>query len=267
MDFIVSKLLPVGLYPLGLSLLLQLAALLLGRRRCSPWLAGGAIALLWIPATPWVSRQLTWGLEQRSAALTPTPIPSADAVVVLGGGLRPAVPPRHRVEVSEAGDRLLTGLALLRQGRAPLVVFTGGKVRLTGSEPGPSEARSGAMLAAALGLRPAQMLLLEQPRNTAEEARAVGQLARQRGWRSLLLVTSATHMPRALATFHAADNGPLRLIPVACDFQLPERSLWGRPSVASVLQDMLPEAEALNRSSVALKEHLGLLIYRLRGWS
>ena len=208
MGFILSKLLPLGLYPLGLALLLQLAALVAHRRRWSPWLSAAAIAVLWIPSTPLVSRQLVWGLEERSAALTPEPIPRADAIVVLGGGLRPALPPRRRVEVNEAGDRLLTGLDLLRQGKAPLLVFTGGKVRLTAADPAASEASSAATLAAQLGLRPAQMLLLEQPRNTAEEARAVQQLAGQRRWRSVLLVTSATHLPRALATFRrlAADS-------------------------------------------------------------
>ena len=265
MGFILSKLLPLGLYPLGLALLLQLAALVGRRRRWSPWLSAAAIAVLWLPSTPLVSRQLVWGLEERSAALTPRPIPRADAIVVLGGGLRPALPPRRRVEVNEAGDRLLTGLDLLRQGKAPLLVFTGGKVRLTSADPAASEARSAGTLAAQLGLRPAQMLLLEQPRNTAQEALALQQLARPRRWRSVLLVTSATHLPRALATFRRLAG--VTVIPVACDFQLPDRSQQGRFTAASLLEDLLPDAEELHTSTVALKEHLGLLIYRLRGWS
>lgn len=263
MGFILSKLLPLGLYPLGLALVMQLAALL--GRRWSPWLTAGAIALLWIPATPLVSRQLVWSLEERSAALTPRPIPKADAIVVLGGGLRPALPPRRSVEVAEAGDRLLTGLTLLRQGRAPLLVFTGGKVKLTSGDPAAAEAASAAALALQLGLKPRQMLLLDQPRNTAEEARALGQLAKRRRWGSVLLVTSATHLPRALTTFRRLSGVPV--IPVACDFQLPDRRQRGQATAASLLEDLLPDAEDLHLSTVALKEHLGLLVYRLRGWS
>ena len=30
---------------------------------------------------------------------------------------------------------------------------------------------------------------------------------------------------------------------------------------------ILPNATALSRSTLALKEHLGLLVYRLRGWA
>jgi len=82
MGFILSKLLPLGLYPLGLALLLQLTALVAHRRRWSPWLSAAAIALLWIPATPLVSRQLVWGLEESCAALTRARIPQADAIVV-----------------------------------------------------------------------------------------------------------------------------------------------------------------------------------------
>lgn len=266
MGFILSKLLPLGLYPLGLALLLQLLALLARRRRWSPWLSALAIALLWIPSTALVSRQLIWGLEERSAAFTPTPLPAADAIVVLGGGLRPALPPRRGVEVNEGGDRLLTGLALQRQGKAPLLVFTGGKVALSAADPAASEARSAANLAAQLGLPAGRMLLLEQPRNTAEEARAVAGLAAARSWHSVLLVTSATHLPRAVATFRRLAP-TLTLIPVACDFQLPARNQLGSPTPASLLQDLLPDAEDLHLSTVALKEHLGLLIYRLRGWS
>ena len=265
MGFILSKLLPLALYPLGLALLLQLVALLNRNRRWAPGLAAGSIALLWIPATPLVSRQLIWSLEERSAALTPAVIPKADAIVVLGGGLRPALPPRRSVEVNEGGDRLITGLSLLRTGKAPTLVFTGGKVKLSAQDPATSEARSAATLAALLGVAKTRMVLLEQPRNTAEEAKALQRLAAQRGWRSLLLVTSATHLPRALATVQRANT--VRVIPVASDYQLPRRGLLGRPTAASVIEDVLPDAEDLYLSTVALKEHLGLLVYRLRGWS
>jgi len=265
MGFILSKLLPLGLYPLGLALLLQLAALLGRRRRGSHVMAAAAIAILWLPATPLLSRQLIWSLEERSAALTPTSIPKADAIVVLGGGLRPALPPRRQVEVAEGGDRLLTGLALWRQGKAPTLVFTGGNTRLSADNPAEPEARSAALLARDLGLGPGRMVLLEQPRNTAEEARAVEQLARRRGWRSLLLITSATHLPRALASFERQTT--VKLVPVASDYLLPRRDLMGRATIASRVEDVVPDAEDLHLSTVVLKEYLGLLIYRLRGWS
>lgn len=274
MDYLLSKLLPLALYPLGLALLLQLTGLLGRRRSWGPWLAGGGVALLWLAATPLASRELIWGLEEQAARLTPSPLPRADAVLVLGGGLRPALAPRQRVELGEAGDRLLTGIALLRQGVAPLLVVSGGRVGFAAGDPAPAEATSAVRLARELGV-PAGRIMVnpgrgpDGPRNTAEEAEAIGRLARQQGWHSLLLVTSATHLPRALASFERRlpAGSTLRLIPVACDYQLPRRDLLGRPTASSVLLDLMPSAESLAGTTMALKEHIGLLIYRLRGWA
>ena len=138
MAFLLSKLLPLFLYPLGLALLLQLAALVGRRRTWAPLVSAGGLTLLWLSATPWLSRELGGGLEERAQRLTPNPLPRADAVMVLGGGLRPALPPRRGVEVAEAGDRLLPGVALLRQGRAPWLLVSGGVDSFTASDPSPS---------------------------------------------------------------------------------------------------------------------------------
>ena len=88
MGFLLSKLLPLFVYPLGLGLLLQLAGLgtaARGRKRLGLGLSGAGLGLVWLFAMPFTSRQLIWGLEERAAALTPAEIPTADAVVVLGG--------------------------------------------------------------------------------------------------------------------------------------------------------------------------------------
>ena len=274
MGFLLSKLLPLVLYPLGLALLLQLTGLLGRRRRWGPWLGWLGLAVLWLASMPLVSRQLVWSLEEQASHVTPSPLPKADAVLVLGGGIRPALAPRRGVEINEAGDRLLTGISLLRQGQAPFLLVSGGRVDFTSGDPSPPEAQSSARLARELGVPPQRILMLQGPgpdgpRNTAEEAIALGRLAHGRGWRSLLLVTSATHLPRALATFRRSlpPGSGLTLIPVACDFQLPERRLFGRPTAASLLKSLLPSSEELDHTTVVLKEVLGLLIYRLRGWA
>ncbi|MCX5946138.1 MAG: YdcF family protein [Cyanobacteria bacterium] len=266
MGFLLSKLVPLALYPLGLGLLLQLSGQLgqARRRRWGPWLSGGGIALVWLLAMPWTSRQLIWGLEDRSAALTPRPIPTADAVVVLGGGLRPALAPRQGVEVAEGGDRLLTGLRLLRQKKAPLLVTSGARVSFTAGDPAPPEASWARDLAIELGVPPKRILTNPGSRTTAEEARDIGSLGHARHWRRLLLVTSALHMPRALATFRQRSG--LEVIPVACDYQLPSRANYGRPTWGNSLKSLLPDAEALSQSTMALKEHIGLVAYRLKGW-
>ena len=263
MGFLLSKLLPLALYPLGLGLLLQLAGQWGRKQRWGPWLSGSGIALIWLFAMPFTSRQLIWGLEDRSAALTPAVIPKADAVVVRGGGLRPALAPRQGVEVAEGGDRLLTGVRLLRQRKAPLLLTSGGKVSFREHDPAPPEAETARRLAIELGVPARQILLNPGSRTTAEEAAAIDALGRQRGWKRLLLVTSAFHMPRSLASFRRHTR--LQVVPVPCDYQLPSRANYGNPSLGHTVKGLLPDAEFLYLSSVALKEHLGLLVYRIKG--
>lgn len=264
MGFLLSKLLPLFLYPLGLGLLLQLAGAA-GGRRWRLGFSGAGIGLVWLFAMPFISRQLIWGLEEQAAALTPQDLPRADAVVVLGGGLRPALPPRQGVEVAEGGDRLLRGLQLVRRGLAPLLVTSGDRVSFTGNDPAPPEALWARDLAQELGLPANRILINPGSRTTAEEARDIGALGQQRGWSRVLLVTSAFHMPRSLATFQQRSG--LEVVPVACDYQLPDRAHYGKPTLGNTVKGLLPEAEALYLSTLALKEHLGLVIYRLRGWS
>ena len=266
MGFLLSKLLPLLVYPLGLGLLLQLAGL--GSRRrptLSRALGASGIAMVWLFAMPIASRQLIWGLEERAAALTPKTIPSADAVVVLGGGLWPAVPPRTNAEVNERGDRLLTGVRLMQKGVANTLVTSGAQISFTTDDPAPAEAFAAKALAEELGIPSGQILTNPSSKTTAEEARDIDLLAQQQGWNRILLVTSAVHMPRSLSAFRQRSG--LEVIPVTCDFLLPGRQHFGKPALGSVVQDLLPDAGALYLSSVALKEHLGLALYRLKGWA
>ena len=159
MGFLLSKLLPLLVYPLGLGLLLQLAELGSGRKaKLSRALGASGIAMIWLFAMPVTSRQLIWGLEERAAALTPQAIPNADAVVVLGGGLWPAVPPRNHAEVNERGDRLLTGVRLMRQGKAEVMVTSGAQISFTANDPAPAEAFAAKALAEEFGV-PARRIL------------------------------------------------------------------------------------------------------------
>ncbi len=261
MDFLLAKLLPTFFYPLSLALLLQGAALLGRQRRWSPWVSAAALLLLWVASMPWVSRSMERQIEQRALALVPPTLPQADAVLVLGGGVLAPLPPRRGVEISDAGDRLLTGVQLMRERKAPWLLVSGGVVSLRGQDP----AQSAATLARWLGVEPNRILMSNQARNTAEEARALQAIATARHWHSVLLVTSARHLPRSVATFrHLTD---LKIVPVACDFQVVNQAGAGRGTAASLLDDVLPSAGALANTSTNLRELMGLVVYKLRGWS
>lgn len=114
-----SKLLPLFFYPLGLACVLMVVALVtLGKR---PRWAAGAITLALIvllgASNGWVSSSLVRSLEAQN--LPPTVVPTAQAIVVLGGATKPALPPRPGVDLSEQGDRIFYAAQLYKQQKAP----------------------------------------------------------------------------------------------------------------------------------------------------
>jgi uncharacterized SAM-binding protein YcdF (DUF218 family) len=107
-----------------------------------------------------------------------------------------------------------------------------------------------------LGVPDAAMRHEGRSRNTLENARFSRDLVQQVGARRVLLVTSSLHMPRALATFRAAG---FRAVPAPTDVEVVDRA---KPTPLR----WLPDAEALEGGTRALKEYLGIAVYWLRGW-
>src|SRR5262249_43177615 len=108
------------------------------------------------------------------------------------------------------------------------------------------------------GVPPDLIIVEGNSRNTHENAINTAAIWRERHFHSGLLVTSATHMPRALASFRKAD---LDVVPWPADFRG-----HSYPLVATVF-DLLPDAGALEKTTSAIKEWVGLAVYRLRGWA
>jgi uncharacterized SAM-binding protein YcdF (DUF218 family) len=93
----------------------------------------------------------------------------------------------------------MLGAELFRAGRAPIVVFTGGKPR-GDTAPCPI-ARVMAALAIQLGVPRENVLVEDRSRNTWENATYTSSLLRPRGIHRVLLVTDSVHMRRAQACF------------------------------------------------------------------
>ena len=255
----VSKILAQLSYPLTLCLALVPLGLMLAHWR---WrrVGGSLIAfglmwlLLWSLPMPsfWLRAGLERQVEQRAAA----DYPAAAAIVVLGGGVEGSRPGwRDGPDLTAAADRVWFAAKLYHAGRAPVVILAGGVVD-DGSSAQP-EADAMATFIEDLGV-PASSLLLEQrSRNTWENAFYTDRLLREHHIGTVLLVTSAMHMPRAMAIFRKQG---IAIIPAPADFEaVPPSGPW--------LLRWLPDAAALNSSSRALKEYLGLWAYRMLGWA
>jgi uncharacterized SAM-binding protein YcdF (DUF218 family) len=262
MFLFLSKLLPLFVYPLGLSCLLLLLALVLLWRK--PRLAALnivlALVLLLAGGNTWVANQLVQSLEWQHI---PTfELPTADAIVVLGGGIKPETPPRPWVDVSEAGDRTLYGAQLYREGKAPLVILSGG--RIDWKDGGSPESADMARIVEALGVPATAILQDPSSLNTYENAVNVRQILQERNLNRVLLVTSAMHMPRSLKIFQKQG---IEAVPAPTDFLVTERNAEEASQTTEGLAlSLIPDAEPLQQTTRALKEYLGLVVYRLKGW-
>jgi uncharacterized SAM-binding protein YcdF (DUF218 family) len=241
-----NKILPIFVLPLGFTIVLMLAGLVL-HRRVLIWLG---LSVIWISSTSLVSATLMRAAEGWAERAVAADVASADAIVVLGGR-RVIAPGVAATSEWRDPDRFFGGLELFKLGKAPLLVFSGAPHSWE-----PNSRLEGDILkryAIAMGIPGEAIVTTGQVLNTAEEAAAVSALlrARQAGQPHVLLVTSAFHMPRAQALFERAG---LVVTPFPVDFQV---SSEGRLDVL----DFLPSPVALMQTQTAIREAYGRLFY------
>lgn len=261
MFLFLSKLLPLFLYPAGLScaLLVGAIATFWRRPRVSAGLLGTALGLMIFSSNGWVAETLVRSLESQYRPATD--YPKVAAIVILGGATRPPSAPRVWPEVLEGGDRVLYGARLYKEGYAPKLILTGGRIAWKEST-NASEAQDLETLLEFMGIPAAAMILERTSLNTHENAVNVKAiLAQEKLDGPILLVTSAFHMPRSMAIFKKEG---MMAIAAPTDYLFDESTQ--SQSFADVLLKGLPDAEATHQTTIALKEYVGMVVYRLKGW-
>lgn len=264
--FFLSKIAWFFLQPLN-SLIALLLAWLLCRRLGWRRLGGLALALLLlyggaILLTPLPELALR-SLENRFPR-PPVDGPGFDGaaiagIVVLGGATADGAVAEARGEASlnGAAERLVTAMALHRRLADKTLIVSGFSGRL--DPQGWNEAQITTLLFEQQGVDMARVRFEAASRNTAENARLTAEMAGAMAGtmagspgRRWLLVTSAWHLPRAVAAFRAAG---LDVLPYPVDYRTaPQRLVWPRDVAGS-----------LTLAGLALHEWLGLLVYRLTG--
>ncbi|MGC3997265.1 MAG: YdcF family protein [Anaeromyxobacter sp.] len=257
MFLLLSKVLDLLLAPLTWAVLLVLCGAWLQPRRprlSRALLLAAAAGLLTFSVEP-VPR-LLWRALEDDAVNTFRPDPPYDAVILLGGMVDSAAArASSAVELTESADRLLAAEAVLRSGQARYLLISAGVQAVRPGEP--SEAEQLASLLVARGIPRDQLVLDGRSRNTRENALESSRLVAEHGWKRLLVVTSAGHMPRALGCFRAVGLHPDAL-PVdrrAGDQLTP----W--------YWRLTPRAEQLSASTDAIRELSGRLVYRVAGYT
>jgi uncharacterized SAM-binding protein YcdF (DUF218 family) len=246
----------LGLMAVGLWLVLRSAGQPATRSR---WLGrsllGAGAMLLLLFGNPMFSQWLVRPLEAHYPAIpeiAPEAVPTALArcryVVVLGGGHTNSakLPATSQLSPHSLG-RLAEGVRLLRLLPDARLIVSG-----PGTEGQPTHASVLAQAAIALGVDPGRISKIEQARDTEEEGQAVRGLT---GDAPVALVTSAWHLPRAIALFRDAG---VDVLPCPSDY-------LSKPTADWSLADLLWDSTSLDTSTWAVRERIGALWLRLRG--
>lgn len=254
--YLLRKLLSPFLFPLPVSLvflLMGLALLWFTRRdKVGRVLATIGAFLLLILSFDAPAR---WLLQPLERAYKPVMVGAANDtdttprwIVVLGAGFTPD--PRLPV-ATQLGPatlaRVVEGVRLYKQLPGSRMVASGG----AGFESGP-EAVPMADVARMLGVAAEDVVLEQRSLDTEDQARYVSPIV---GSSAFLLVTSASHMRRAMALFQKQGLHP---IAAPADYDIKESAGFGPGQFH-------PKAENLRRAEEATYEYLGLAWARLRG--
>ena len=252
MIFILSKILPLLVLPLGLVLIL----LLLGHFFRKKWAVISAISILYFFSLGIISDSLWRFIEAPWERKDISSLPRANAIVVLSGSLHPS-PGKAKINEWNDPDRFLAGVKIYKFGKASTLIFTGGINPLI---PGfPPESEFYLEEAKSLGVPESAIKLTPPVINTAEEALAIKNIIpinRYGKRKKIILITSAFHMQRAKKVF---EREGLSIIPYPVDFK--RVGAWAGESWKNPIKWM-PSANSLVKSSNALREILGRIVYR-----
>ncbi len=255
------KLAKTAVYPYTwLIVLLGLIALLSwlpSSPRITRWLRGlslTTVLLALLIGSPFVAHNTIGVLEAWHPPQDPATLAKADAIVVLAGGVAPKGTLRPVTEPSQiTKERVLCGADLFARGLAPTLIMSGGDASTIGE--GPAEAEVMKEFAVRLGV-PAQSVVTEtRSRTTYENAVETRRLIRPAA--SVLLVTSAYHMPRAHYLF--AQQG-IHSTPYSCGYL--SRNGPGLQSLRNPFS-FIPSSAGFWQNSLAVSELVGLLVYSL----
>lgn len=188
-------------------------------------------------------------LENRFSQQLP---PHVSGIIQLGGAEGVAVSAqRGEPQIFAAGGRYIKAVTLARRYPASPVLFSGGG-RI--SHPDYREADVAASIYQSLGIAKDRVVIERESQNTFQNAVFSYQQINPPADSQWLLVTSAAHMPRAVAVFRKAG---WNVIPAPADYrtggQKPE--LWRKPD----------PLDQFYKATSAIHEYIGLAVYRIQG--
>ncbi|PSB41835.1 YdcF family protein, partial [Chamaesiphon polymorphus] len=100
--------------------------------------------------------------------------------------------------------------------------------------------------------------------NTRDNAVNVRQILQAQNFKTILLVTSAMHMPRSMAIFKRLG---INAIAAPTDYRISQLELE-QPNLQTeaAILSFIPSEDYLSLTTQAIREYIGIVVYKLRGW-
>ena len=246
MLFLLKKIISALILPPTSLILLAFVGLWLSRRHpgAGKTLIALALTTLLILSLPITGNTLIRSLET-APPITETQLKDIQAIVILGGGKNNNAPEYGGIDIVNKWtlERLRYGAHLQQQTGKPILV--------TGGAPYGGRPEADAMAETLKQDFHAKTIWVEdQSHDTAENAAYSAKILKQHGITKIALVSQAWHLPRAKVLF---EKQGLTVTLAGTGYTTTEQQ---------TIAQWLPDASALVKSSIALKEYLGALSHK-----
>ncbi|MEM4271303.1 MAG: YdcF family protein [Candidatus Pacearchaeota archaeon] len=252
MFFFFSKILTLFFFPLPLVILLGIVFSFFVQGWKNKVLLLTPVLLLWFFSSFPVSQKLISDLEFEYPPVSIETLPKVDAIVVLGGMVNP-LSYYEKPELLSSADRLTDTVVLWRKKKSGNILFTGGSGILFQEDA--IESKHAFQILTSLGIPKDKIILESKSKNTYENALYVSKILKEQNWKKIILITSAFHMKRASLCFQKLG---IEVIPYPTDYRTLKREInW---------DTLVPSVGALETSTIAIKEWIGLVVYTWSGY-
>lgn len=165
---------------------------------------------------------------------------NGDVIVVLGGGSY-----NTGILTEDSLKRVLSGFVLHKKLNVP-IILSGGSAITNLPE---AEAMKGVL--DELGVDKSMIFTDVYSRDTLQNAFFTKRICQKYGFKNVILITSAYHMPRSVMVFEKAG---LKVIPYPTDFKMDKKY---------TIYSYFPKMNVLQDSTKAIREYVGIIAYKL----
>lgn len=256
MFFYISKIFSLLFFPLPLFLLILVIYFIIKKHKTFIVF----IFLFYLISTEFIASKLLQILEDRFPIISLEKSETVDAVIVLGGLSNPLRQITNFPEFTDGVERILIGEKLYLLKKTQYMILSGATGYIRQSITPESITLKQYLL---YTIPEKSILIDDKSRNTYENAQESIKICKEYSFKKVYLITSAFHMYRSYYVFQYVlkqkyPDYSLTILPYSVDY----RSLR---NIAGI-EDFFPSDNGLHKSTIAIKEFIGIIAYYLKGY-